>query len=273
MTRSAASKRSFAYADPPYIGQAKLYKAHADYGGEVDHAELARRLGTYDGFVLHTSSPTLYEVETHLHDAGITDYRVMQWVKSFAAFKRNVSVAYAYEPVIVRPLRKPVVKKGLGLVYRDWIAESITLKKGLTGVKPEKVCRWAFEMAGAEPQDTLDDMFPGTWAVTRAWETWQEGRTRVGGGRSVTRSAAYKHEPLMKTATYQLLGGGERVVEYDANAPCWMCGEPVVEASTGGTVVCPWCDCGTTRDGTKWTLAECFAAHERFAREREKVTA
>jgi hypothetical protein len=72
----------------------------------------------------------------------------------------------------------------------------------------------------------------------------------------------------MKTATYQLVGGGERTVEYDANAPCWMCGEPVGEASMGGTVVCPSCDCGYNRDGTKWTLAECSAAHERFAAAR-----
>ena len=25
------------YADPPYPGQAHLYKDHPDYGGEVDH--------------------------------------------------------------------------------------------------------------------------------------------------------------------------------------------------------------------------------------------
>ena len=35
--------------------------------------------------------------------------RVMAWVKGFAAFKRNVSVAYAWEPVIVKAARKPVV--------------------------------------------------------------------------------------------------------------------------------------------------------------------
>jgi hypothetical protein len=163
-----------AYADPPYIGQSeRRYAEHPDYAGEVDHAELARTLADYDGFVLHLSSPTLYEIETHLRDAGVTGYRVMQWVKTFAAFKRNVSVAYAYEPVIVRPARKPVVRKAMGVVYRDWIAEPITLKRGLTGVKPEKVCRWAFAMVGAEAQDTLDDLYPGTGAVTRAWDGWR----------------------------------------------------------------------------------------------------
>jgi hypothetical protein len=32
------------YADPPYIGCAHLYKDHADFSGEVDHAELVDRL-------------------------------------------------------------------------------------------------------------------------------------------------------------------------------------------------------------------------------------
>ena len=29
------------------------------------------------------------------------------------------------------------------------------------------------------------------------------------------------------------------------------CGKPVVEASMGGTVVCPWCDCGIDRLGQR----------------------
>lgn len=51
----------------------------------------------------------------------------------------------------------------------------------------------------------------------------------------------------MKTATYNLIGGGTKIVEYDENAPCMVCGEPVVEASMGGTAICPWCDCGKCR--------------------------
>lgn len=95
----------------------------------------------------------------------------MAWVKPFAAFKRNVSVAYAWEPVIVFAARKPVVSKRL--VMRDWVDCSITMKRGLTGAKPEKVCHWAFEMVGARPEDELVDLYPGTGAVTKAWGTWQ----------------------------------------------------------------------------------------------------
>ncbi len=51
----------------------------------------------------------------------------------------------------------------------------------------------------------------------------------------------------MKVATYQTLDGKERTVEYDENAPCFICHEPVVSASTSGTAICPWCDMGHCR--------------------------
>jgi len=51
----------------------------------------------------------------------------------------------------------------------------------------------------------------------------------------------------MKTATYSKLGGGTVQVEYDEKAPCKICGEPVGEASMGGTDICPACDCGHCR--------------------------
>ena len=38
----------------------------------------------------------------------------------------------------------------------------------------------------------------------------------------------------MKTATYRK-DGSDFTVEYDEAAPCIVCGEPVVEASMGGT--------------------------------------
>lgn len=158
-----------AYADPPYPGCAHLYKDHPDYGGEVDHAALVARLyADYDGFILHTSSVALGEI-LPLIPKGTA--RLMAWVKPFCAFKRNVSVAYAWEPVIVKPVRKPVVRGRI--VMRDWVSESITMKKGLTGAKPQAVARWAFEMVGAEPTDVFDDLYPGTGAISEAWCAWQ----------------------------------------------------------------------------------------------------
>ena len=156
------------YADPPYPGLAHLYRDHPDYAGEVDHAELIERLDTeFDGWVLHTSSVAIPLLAPLVPEGA----RWMAWVKPFAAFKRNVSVAYAWEPVIVKAARKPVVSGRC--VMRDWVSEPITLQRGLTGAKPDAVCRWAFEVVGAEANDDLVDLFPGTGAVARAWDQWR----------------------------------------------------------------------------------------------------
>jgi hypothetical protein len=135
-----------AYADPPYIGQSKRhYEDHPDYAGEVDHGKLIRRLVEEypDGWALSASSPSLWEVQMHLeceHDWSLLrgDYRVMAWVKPFAAFKKNVRVAYAWEPVIVKPAER---LEG-AVPTRDFVAEPITMKRGLTGAKPERFCFW-----------------------------------------------------------------------------------------------------------------------------------
>jgi len=39
----------------------------------------------------------------------------------------------------------------------------------------------------------------------------------------------------------------KREITYDENAPCRICGEPVLSASTSGTDICPWCDMGRCR--------------------------
>ena len=160
------------YADPPYIGCAHLYKQHPDYAGEVDHAALIERLHTeYDGWILHAAA-TSRSIAVLAPLVEKTGARWMSWVKGFAAFKRNVPVAYAWEPVIIKPARKPIVDGRI--VMRDWIQESITLKRGLTGAKPEKVCHWAFHLVGAIPGDMFHDMYPGSGAVQRAWESWAD---------------------------------------------------------------------------------------------------
>ena len=167
---------NIALADPPYPGCAHLYREHPDYGGEVDHKALLERLqDEFDGWVLHTHVPGLRMMEGRGWLPA--DVRICGWFKSFAAFKRNVSVAYAWEPVIIKAARKPEVSKRI--IYRDFvevpecIKNPIAMQRGLAGAKPENVCHWAFELMGAHPDDTLHDLFPGTGAVGRAWETWQ----------------------------------------------------------------------------------------------------
>lgn len=158
--------------DPPYIGQSKKhYGNHPDYAGEVDHRELLTRADREaDGWALHMSSTTLPEVLAILTEEVIEGWRVMAWVKPFAAFKPNVPVAYAWEPIIVKPVRKPEVSGRT--VMRDWFSENITMRRGISGAKPERLCHWVFEVAGLHPTDTFVDVFPGSGAVQSAWDSW-----------------------------------------------------------------------------------------------------
>lgn len=153
----------FAYADPPYIGQARKHYASE----EVDHAALIERLvGEFpDGWALSLSSPTLKRVLALCPD----DVRVMAWVKPFASFKPNVNPAYVWEPVVVRGGRKRTREQ---LTVRDWVSVPITLQRGLVGAKPEAFSFWLFQVLNMEPLDEFYDLFPGTGAVTWAWEKW-----------------------------------------------------------------------------------------------------
>lgn len=152
-----------AYADPPYIGQAKKRYSHDPNCAEVDHRKLIQHLETYDGWALSCSSPSLQEIIA-LCPPGI---RVGAWVKPFCAFKANVNPAYAWEPVVFKPGRRRTRKQ---LTARDWVSANITLKKGLCGVKPNDFCYWLFDILGMQTGDTLVDLFPGSGAVSQAWE-------------------------------------------------------------------------------------------------------
>jgi len=156
----------FAYADPPYIGQSrKHYGKEASYAGEVDHATLIERLvANYpDGWALSCSTPSLRQLLPLCPD----NVRVGAWVKPFAIFKPGVNPAYAWEPVIWQGGRKRDRSQS---TVRDWVSANITLRKGLCGVKPPAFSRWLFALLGAVQGDTLDDLFPGSGAVTAEWD-------------------------------------------------------------------------------------------------------
>jgi hypothetical protein len=149
-----------AYADPPYIRQARKHY----HCPEVDHAELVTRLVREfpDGWALSCSSPTLQQILALCPP----DVRVAAWVKPFASFKPGVNPAYAWEPVIWRGGRKRTRQEP---TVRDWCAASITLRKGLSGAKPEAFCYWLFDLLGLQDGDELADLFPGTGVVGRCW--------------------------------------------------------------------------------------------------------
>lgn len=160
----------FAYADPPYLGQARKHYAdhpdHAVYDTVAGHSALVARLAEFDGWAMSLSTPSLRTILPMCPD----DARVCAWVKPFAAFKKNVTQAFAWEPVIVRPLRRRPVEDP---TVRDWVAVPITLRRGVSGAKPDGFCRWLFEFSGLTAEDEFVDLFPGSGAVGRAWEAWR----------------------------------------------------------------------------------------------------
>jgi hypothetical protein len=168
----------FAYADPPYIGQAKRHYAdHPDFAGEVDHAVLVKHLSEFDAWALSLSTPTLKTILNLCPD----DVRVGAWVKPWAVWKPGMSVAYAWEPVIWRGGRKRSRKERTA---RDWVrANAVMRRKGdpnrTKGTKPEEFCWWLFDVLGAQPDDDFHDLFPGSGAVGRAWEDWCRGMQKT----------------------------------------------------------------------------------------------
>jgi hypothetical protein len=169
---SDALTRRVAYADPPYPGRSsRFYADQPDYEGEVDHAALiCERLGLYDGWLLQTSTAL-----RDLLPLCPPDTRVMAWCKPWASFKGPAAAgertAYAWEPILVRPVRSP--RKARGSVLRDYLVASITTGEGLAGAKPAAVIRYGFLVLGLEPGDELCDLFPGTGAVGREWDRWR----------------------------------------------------------------------------------------------------
>jgi hypothetical protein len=165
-------------ADPPYLGYRGLYQHHHPDGRCWDDVETYRmlidRLGAEfpDGWALCCSSPSLRTLLPLCPE----DVRIGAWVKPFHAFKRGVRPAYAWEPVLYRGGRNrhhpPPPKGGQATTPRDWVSASITLRRGLTGAKPESFCFWLFGVLGLRPGDELIDLFPGTGAVSDAWVRW-----------------------------------------------------------------------------------------------------
>jgi len=161
----------FAYADPPYYGYAvkfygDLHPEAAVYDTLDGHKALIDRLAEFDGWALSMTSGNLKDILPLCP----RDARVTAWVKPFASYKKGVGVAYAWEPVVVHGGRRRTLEQQ---TVRDWFAEGITLKRGFVGAKPARVIHWILEMLGAQPEDEVIDMFPGSGAVTEALTRWR----------------------------------------------------------------------------------------------------
>lgn len=155
----------FAYADPPYLGCAKIHYSNDPSEispVEVDHAHLIEKLNQFDAWALSSHSPGLKFILPLCPD----DVRIAAWVKPFASYKPNVNPAYAWEPVIFKRPRSDVT-------VPDWVSANITLKRGTHGAKPDAFCFWIFALMGLERGDEVVDLFPGSGSLLRCWNQYK----------------------------------------------------------------------------------------------------
>jgi hypothetical protein len=156
----------FCYADPPYIGRAKRYYGdQPTFAGEVDHVELIASLkaSNYDGWALSCAVdiPSLRIVLNELPD----DARLCPWVKPGSAPKATNGIHNMWEGLIVVGGRQEPPGKC------DWLrAQPARFGGDLPGRKPIAFIAWLWSLLGARSGDTLEDRFPGTGIVGKAWD-------------------------------------------------------------------------------------------------------
>ena len=173
----------FAYADPPYLGRAEYYRAHhADamvWNDPATHQALIDRLQAEypDGWVLSLSEKSLRTILPMCPPSA----RVCAWITANARFAGNrVPVRRHFEPVIlcggrdyastgnraadyVVTAQEPTGEPRYRMVKHD-------LRSGKTfvGRKPQAFAGWMLDLLGVQRGDTVDDLFPGTGAISAA---------------------------------------------------------------------------------------------------------
>lgn len=164
----------FAFADPPYPGKAWRYRGHPDFAGEVDHDRLVSRLQEWtDGWALSTSEDALSDVLAICRRRGVA-VRVAAW---FRQARGNLSARWprnGWEPVIYAGGRRlpsnDQPEDALVYVARPRTTDA----RRVLGAKPSAFAYWMFQLLGARPGDQLDDLYPGSGGILRAWERFTQ---------------------------------------------------------------------------------------------------
>ena len=151
----------FAYADPPYHGCGKLYDhLHTEsriWDDKQTHIDLINKLiQEYpDGWALSCNPKDLQWILPHCPET----IRVCTWVKNYHQIRHNVSVQYAWEPLLVNGGRKIKNRKPM---IRDWMSTPATKQTGTPGAKPQQFNRWVLDLLGYQQGDEIIDLFPGS---------------------------------------------------------------------------------------------------------------
>lgn len=178
-----------AIADPPYLGRAALWyggKGRGKQGtggraagrGQLDaefhpdahlwddpdqHIDLMARMESdFDGWAMAASGKSLGALYPCIDQLGA---KVAIWHVTNAipdgARVRNVWEAVVY--------RVPTTRRAVGTGYRvpDLMSAPHPMS-GFVGSKPPEWTRWVLDLLGFQPGDEVDDLFPGSGAVSAA---------------------------------------------------------------------------------------------------------
>lgn len=172
----------FAYLDPPYVDRSELYRDQPEYTGEIDHEQLLRDVSSrgYDGWALSCSSDSLHMVVSMCRDLGLA-VRTGVWVRGDRGTPSK-RVAMGWEPVLYHGGRHGLTRQRPPV---DVLVHACRPRRSdpgrIIGMKPAAFAFWMFGLLGAEGGDSLDDWFPGSGGIGRAWAAFQDACARLGG--------------------------------------------------------------------------------------------
>jgi hypothetical protein len=173
----------FAYADPPYLGRAEYYVAHHPeamiWDDPTTHNKLIDRLQAEypDGWVMSLSEQSLRVILPMCPNGA----RVCAWITDRPRFAgKAVPVRRHFEPVIlmggrdydstgnrtgdfVFTAQQPTNEPRYQMKKSD-----IRAGKIFVGRKPHAFCLWVLDLLGAQPGDDVNDLFPGSGAMSHA---------------------------------------------------------------------------------------------------------
>lgn len=169
-----------AIADPPYLGRGDRWygdgrghftrqrnsdhhPAASDWDDPARHVALVEQLvADYDGWAIAGAPDSL---PIYLA-ACPSDVRTMVWHRG-NSIPSGARVASQWEFVLAF-IPEERRGHGSGLGVSDVLNRGVDNRSGFTGAKPSEWTRWVLAALGYEPGvDTLDDLFPGSGAVTR----------------------------------------------------------------------------------------------------------
>jgi hypothetical protein len=170
----------FAFADPPYLGRAEYYRAHHPdamiWNDPETHRRLIARLQDEyaDGWVLCLSEQSLRTILPMCPRST----RVAAWISERARYAGKViPIRRHFEPVIffggrTGPNRGAdfiiTAQEPMPAGSSRYVMDKSAIRNGDTfvGRKPAAFCRWVLTLMGYEPGDMVDDLFPGTGAMS-----------------------------------------------------------------------------------------------------------